>query len=118
MNQNDEQLWTLKGATLSDKSACKEYKLTREEIIKGINEGKLHYRENYVYGTPWYRLLRPEVEKYVQEIHGNNHLQVNKLKTQLKQIETQIKQLKSQTMALEIRKAEIRSKLDKFIENK
>ena len=48
MNRNDEQLWTIKGATLSDKTARKEYKLTQEEILEGINEGKLHFRINYI----------------------------------------------------------------------
>ena len=36
--------WTAKGGTLSDKTACDEYGLIRTNIIKGINEGKLHFR--------------------------------------------------------------------------
>ncbi|MBU4444996.1 hypothetical protein KJ656_07950 [bacterium] len=110
--KNYEQLWTVKGATLSDKSARKEYKLTQEEILEGINEGKLHYRVNYIYDNPWFRLLRSDVEKFVEERHGANHLHVIKLKTELKQIEKEIKALKTQTQSLEIRKAEIHALLE------
>jgi hypothetical protein len=35
-------IWIKKGANLSDKSARKEFGLTREEIIEGIRGGKLH----------------------------------------------------------------------------
>ena len=111
MKENDEQLWTVKGATLSDKSARKEYKLTQEEILEGINEGKLQYRENYIYGNPWFRLLRSDVEKFVEEKHGVNHLHVIKLKAELKQIEKELKALKAKTQTLEIRKTEIHALL-------
>ena len=111
MNRNDEQLWTIKGATLSDKTARKEYKLTQEEILEGINEGKLHFRINYIYDNPWYRLLRSEVEKFVKEKHGDNYLLVNKLKTELKQIDKELKTLKAQIQSLEIKKNEIHTKL-------
>ncbi len=112
MNKDDEQLWTVKGATLSDKTARKEYKLTQEEILEGINEGKLHFRVNYIYDNPWYRLLRIEVEKFVKEKHGDNHLQENKLKTELKKIDKELKTLKAQIQSLQIKKNEIHTKLD------
>ena len=111
MKENESQLWTVKGATLSDKKARKEYKLTQDEILEGINEGKLHYRVNYIYDNPWYRLLRNEVEKFVEEKHGTNHLQENKLKTELTQIEKELKTLKAKTLSLVIRKEEIQVKL-------
>jgi hypothetical protein len=38
-----------KGATLSDKSARKEFGLTQEEIIGAIKDGKLQYRINSVF---------------------------------------------------------------------
>ena len=111
MNIIYEQLWKIKGATLSDKTARKEYKLTQEEILEGINEGKLHFRINYIYDNPWYRLLRSEVEKFVKEKHGDNYLLVNKLKTELKQIDKELKTLKAQIQSLEIKKNEIHTKL-------
>jgi len=38
-----ESNWTKQGATLSHKNACKEFGLTENEIIEGINQGKLQY---------------------------------------------------------------------------
>lgn len=112
MKENDEQLWKVKGATLSDKSARKEYKLRQEEILEGINNGKLHYRVNYTYDNPWFRLLRTEVEKLVEEKHGASHLNIIKLKTELNQIEKERRAIKSQTRLLEIRKAKILTDLE------
>jgi len=112
MKENDGQLWTAKGATLSDKSAIKEYKLTQDEIHEGINAGKLNFRVNYVFGYPWYRLLRTEVEKFVEEKHGTNQLKENKLKNELRLIDKELKTLKSQIQVLEMRKNEINSKLE------
>jgi len=37
--------WSRKGATLSDKSARREYGLTQQEVIAAIRAGKLQYRE-------------------------------------------------------------------------
>ena len=36
--------WNRKGATLSDKTAKKEYGVDRDFIVKGIRAGKLEYR--------------------------------------------------------------------------
>ena len=43
--------WNLKGATLSDKTAKKEYGVDQDLIIKGINAGKLEYRHDRYGGT-------------------------------------------------------------------
>ena len=59
--------WQCKGATLSHKTAEKEFGLTWEEIVRAIRAGKLQYREHSIYGTPWLRLLRREVEALVGE---------------------------------------------------
>jgi len=39
-----EQQWRRKGATLSDKTARKEYGLSQDEIGEAIRVGKLQYR--------------------------------------------------------------------------
>ncbi|MCZ6873148.1 MAG: hypothetical protein O7G88_06405 [bacterium] len=54
--------WTKKGATLSDKTAQKEYSLTQQEIFEAIKAGKLDYRHNTLYGNPSLKLLRDQVE--------------------------------------------------------
>ena len=56
---------TTKGATLSDKTAQKEFGLTFDEIVAAIRAGKLQYRENSIYGAPFLRLIRSEVEALV-----------------------------------------------------
>ena len=60
-------VWSKKGATLSDKSARKEYGLTQEDIIEAIKAGKLQYRHNNVFGNPYLKLIRSEVEAVVDE---------------------------------------------------
>src|SRR5437773_5605379 len=74
--QDLESEWQRKGATLSDKTAREEFGLTQDEIIRAIRAGKLHYREGSMYGNPWLRLLRQEVEALVRKKHGDKYLQV------------------------------------------
>src|SRR5918999_5741008 len=66
-----DSMWSQKGATLSDKSARKEFGLTQEEIIQAIKDGKLQYRLNSIFGNPFLRLVRSEVEALVDEKYGN-----------------------------------------------
>ena len=58
---NEEEEWRRKGATLSDKTARKEYGLTQDEIHAAIEAGQLQYRLGSIHGNPWLRLLRREV---------------------------------------------------------
>ena len=104
--------WFKKGATLSDKSARKEFGLTQEEIIEGIEDGKLHYRINYVFGNPYLRLVRSEVEAFVDEKYGSNYLKKKKIKKELAQANKELKRLKTQVASLEQRKAELQDSLE------
>ena len=45
--------WNRKGAVLSDVTADKDYWVTRDFIVKGIQAGKLEYREGAVWGNPY-----------------------------------------------------------------
>jgi hypothetical protein len=99
--------WAEKGATLSDKTAQKEYGLTRQEIVEAIRAGKLQYRENNIYGNPFLRLIRREVEAVVKEKYGGGYLKQKKLKTELAAINRTLRALKTQTTSLETRKAEL-----------
>ena len=65
-------IWSQKGATLSDKTARKEFDLTQQEIIAAIREGKLQYLENHIHGNPYLRLLRHEVEALVSNKSGQD----------------------------------------------
>jgi hypothetical protein len=59
--------WNRKGATLSDVTAKAEYGVDRDVIVKGIQTGKLEYREGSVWGNPYLRVLRSQLEHYLAE---------------------------------------------------
>ncbi len=102
-----DSVWGKKGGTLSDKSARREFGLTQEEILEAIKGGKLQYRKNYVHGNPYLRLIRCEVEAFVDEKYGNNYLKKKKLKKELAQVNKELKRLKSEMASLEQRKVEL-----------
>ena len=99
--------WQRKGATLSDKTARKEFGLTDDEIVQAIRAGTLDYRVASMHGNPWLRLLRREVEALVQTRHGDNHLKDRQAKTELGRINRELKRLKTQIAALEERKSKL-----------
>ena len=105
-------IWTQKGATLSDKSARKEFGLTQPEIVAAIREGKLQYQENHIHGNPYLRLLRHEVEALVKEQSGADGLQTKKLKKELADLNQEARKLKTRLKAIERRQAEIKEELD------
>jgi hypothetical protein len=107
MDFTDKNIWTIKGATLSDKSVRDEYGLTQDEIVLAINTEKLQYRINYIYENPYFKLIRAEIELYITEKFGNKYLQTRKLKTELSQINKNLRSLKNQTKSLEKRKDEL-----------
>ena len=107
MNFAQDPAWARKGGTLSDKSAQKEFGLTRQEIIEAIQRGKLQYRENNIYGNPFLRLLRSEVEALVSEKYGSDYLKTQKLKKELAETNRTLRALKAQAASLEKKKAEL-----------
>ena len=99
--------WQRKGATLSDKTARKEFGLTQDEIVQAIRAGKLEYRRNSIHGNPFLRLLRREVEALVKNKHGDHYLKARQAKTELARINRELKQLKTRMAALEERKSKL-----------
>ncbi len=97
--------WTRKGATMSDKSVRKEFGLTQDEILAGIDDGTLQFRESVIYGVPWYRLLRREVEVLVRKLRGDQYLDSRVVRTELLAINRELAELKKRVAALEERKA-------------
>jgi hypothetical protein len=106
-----DSIWSQTGATLSDKSARQEYGLTQEEIYAAMRAGKLQYRQSNMYGNPWFRLLRHEVEALVKEKSGADHLQKKKLEKELADINKESRKLKAHLTALEQRRAEVMKEL-------
>ncbi len=99
--------WVRKRATLSDKTARKEFGLTQDQIVEAIRAGKLQHRYGWIHGNPFLRLLRREVETLVQEKHGNHYLKARQAKTELAHVNRELKRLKTQVAALEERKSKL-----------
>ena len=100
-------LWVIKNETLSDKSVEKEYGLSRKEIIDAINLGKLQFREGSMHGNPWLRLLRVEVETFIEEKYGTNYLKDRKAKKYLSEINKELKTLQNRISKLENEKKKL-----------
>ena len=113
MSRFDGSEWQRKGATLSDKTARKEFGLTQGEIVQAIRAGKLQYRDGAMHGNPFLRLLRREVEALTKTNHGNDFLKARQAKTELARINSELKRLKTQVAALENRKATLLAELEK-----
>ena len=109
----DTPVWSRKNATLSHKTAEKEFGLTFDEIVEAINAGKLQYREANIYGAPFLRLIRSEVEALVSEKHGADYLQQKQAKKELAEVTKTLKALKEQVQTLENRKVELLELLGK-----
>ena len=99
--------WNCKGAVLSDVTAQKEYGVTRDFIVKGIQVGKLEYREGSVWGNPYIRILRSQLKSYIIETLGSEYLVSKKSETELRTIRKEIAVLRGELAALEARKAEL-----------
>ena len=96
--------WNRKGAVLSDVTAQKEYGTTRDFIVTGIRAGKLEYRDGAVWGNPYLRVLRSQLELYIVEQLGSEYLVGKKSETELRAINRGIADLRKKLAALEARK--------------
>ena len=99
--------WNRKGAVLGDKTAQKEYGVSHDLIVKGIQAGKLEYREGAVWGNPYLRVLRSQLEAYIAEQLGSEYLARKKAKTKSGAINKEIAALRQKLAELEARKAEL-----------
>lgn len=99
--------WNRKGATLSDATAKKEYGVDQDFIVKGIRAGKLEYREGAIWGNPYIRVLRSQLERYITEKLGADRLRKDKKQTELRKIKKEMADLKKRLDELQARKAEI-----------
>ena len=97
--------WNRKGAVLSDVTAQKEYGATRKFVVAGINAGKLEYRGGSVWGNPYLRVLRSQLEPYIAAELGPEYLSSAKSKTELRAIVSEIAGLRKKLASLEARKA-------------
>jgi len=99
--------WNRKGAVLSDVTAQKEYGVTRDFIVKGVQAGELEFREGAVWGNPYLRVLRSQLERYIVAQLGLEYLVRKKSQTELNVISKEIAYVRKKLAILEERKAEL-----------
>jgi hypothetical protein len=104
--------WSRKGATLSDKTARKEFGLTQDEIVAAIEAGQLQYRVGSVHGNPWLRLLRREVEELMDTTYNDRDHQQRRTKAELAQVDRDLRKLRADMAALEQRRAQLAAELE------
>ncbi len=105
--------WNRKGATLSDVTAKKEYGVDRDFIVEGIRVGKLEYREGAIWGNPYLRLLRSQLEQYIAEELGADRLSSAKNQIELRKVKKEMADLKKRLRELQTRRTELEKQMDK-----
>ena len=110
--------WNRKGAALSDVTAQKEYGVTRDFIVKGIQAGKLEFREGAVLGNPYLRALRSQLELYIAAQLGSEYLVSRKSQTELRAVNKEIAHLRQKLAALEARKTALERAISRYRERR
>ena len=105
--------WNQKGATLSDLTAKADYGIDNEFIIKGIKAGILEYREGTVWGNPFLRILRSQLEKYIAKELGEEYLMKVSSELELRKIKKEMTDIKKRLNALQLRKTTLEGALNK-----
>src|SRR5258706_14628565 len=97
--------WNRKGAVLSDVTAQKEYGVTRDFIVKGVQAGEIEFREGAVWGNPYLTVLRSQLERYIVAQLGSEYLVSKKSHNELHVIRKEIADIRKKLAGLEARKA-------------
>ena len=79
---------------------------------KGIRAGKLEYRQGAIWGNPYVRVLRSQLEPYIAAELGSEYLVRKKSQTELRAVRKEIAELREKLVALEARKAELERTLE------
>jgi len=105
--------WNRKGATLSDVTAQKEFGVSRAFIEQDIRSGKLEYRQGSIWGNPYIKVLRSQLEQYIAQQLGAASLLNGKNQTELRKIKKEITVLKKRLDELLARKMELETAMKK-----
>jgi len=103
--------WNRKGATLSDKTARAEYGVSQDFILKGIRAGRLEYRDGSVWGNPYIRILRSQLEQYIAEELGADRLTSSKTQIDLRKIKKEMADLKKRLKELQARRDDLEKQM-------
>jgi len=96
-------------AERQDRSA--EFGLTQDEIYDAIDASTPQYRQAYMHGNPWLRLLRREVEALAGARHGDRYVSDQQARAELTRVNREIKRLQTELAELEERRAKLGSDL-------
>ncbi len=107
-----QEEWSRKGATLSDKTARKEFGLTQDEIVAAIEAGQLQYRVGVIHGNPWLRLLRREVEEVMDSTFNDRDHRQRRAMAEVARVDRDLKKLRAEIAALEEHRAKILADLE------
>ncbi len=105
--------WNRKGTTLSDATAQKEYGVSRDFILRGIQSGKLEYREGAIWGNPYLRILRSQLERYIVKELGSAYLGSKKRQRELHMIKKEMADLQKRLDELQTRRMELEGQMKK-----
>jgi len=75
--------------------------------VKGIRAGKLEYRDGAIWGNPYLRLLRSQLERYIVEELGADRLSSSKNQAELRKIKKEMADLKKRLDELQVRRMEL-----------
>ena len=96
-----QEEWSRKGATLSDKTARKEFGLTQAEIEAAIDASQLQYRVGVIHGNPWLRLLRREVEELMKSTYNDRDHRQRGARAEVARLDRELKKLRGEVAVLE-----------------
>lgn len=102
-----QEEWNRRGATLSDKTARKEFGLTRAEIEAAIDAGQLQYRVGVIHGNPWLRLLRREVEELMTSTYDDRNHRQRRARAEWARVDRELKKLRTEVAVLEERREKL-----------
>ena len=114
-SRHEDQPWPIRTTNgsararrFSDKAARQEFGLT---IYDAIDAGTLQYRQAYMHGNPWLRLLRREVEALARARHGDRYVSEQQARAELTRVNREIRRLRTELAGLEDRRAKLGSDL-------
>ena len=96
-----QEEWSRKGATLSHKTARKEFGPTQDGIVAAIDAGQLQYRVGVIQGNPWLRLLRRELEDLMDNAYNDRDHRQRRARAELARVDRNLKKLRAEMAALE-----------------
>ncbi len=78
-----------------------------KQLSSPIDSRRTEYREEVVWGNPYLRVLRSQLEQYIVEELGADYLSSNKNRTELRKIKKEMADLKKRLDELQARRSEI-----------